>query len=394
MLILSKHLRRLQITTNPKPISRLLSNPQPPIPTSLYSSKTKSKKPKKKKKKNQNPTPEQDHQFNQCISNLPPRPTPEDLSIALSLQPDPFVRLRLFHYASNLPRFRHDSSTYLPVVRSLASSPSTLQDLDSIVSLALSSSTTPSEDLFNAIIESYSRLRKVSRLVNVYTHMRRCGKCRPSLVTYNLLFDALLGRGPNSTINYAYMENVRCLFRQMLDDGIEPDVSALNSMIAGYIGSMCVNDALRLFHQMGGVVYKCAPDAETYGHLIHGLCAEGRTENAREIFVEMGEKGFVLGERAYNSMVCAVAVNGEVDEAVRLVWEMKEHGVAVCETTYRTVVEEVRRRGGEVEVRRLLTEMREGGILDGLACRRLLCDGSGRVSSLNFNARVGHRRFG
>ena len=86
--------------------------------------------------------------------------------------------------------------------------------------------------------------------------------CRPSIRTYNILFTAMLSRGKNSYINHMYMETIRCLFKQMVNDGIQPDIYSLNARIKGYVLSLNVNDALRVFHQMD-VVYNCLPNSFT-----------------------------------------------------------------------------------------------------------------------------------
>ena len=167
------------------------------------------------------------------------------------------------------------------------------------------------------------------------------------------------------------MDTVRFLFRQMVSDGIEPDIFSLNSMVKGYVLSLHVNDALRVFHQMG-VVYHCRPNACTYDYLIHGLCAQGRTDNARELCEEMKSKGFVPSGKSYNSLVNALALGGEVDEGLKFLWEMVEGRSSADFITYRTVLDEMCRRGSVGEAVKLLKEFRERDLVDGHAYRKLL----------------------
>ncbi|RWR87884.1 Pentatricopeptide repeat [Cinnamomum micranthum f. kanehirae] len=302
--------------------------------------------------------------FQQSLSQLPPRFTTQDLYKALSLQRDPNACLLLFNWASQQPRFRHDVSTFLIIIKKLGAA-QLLDEFDAIVSQALSLSVT-SETLFNTIIYFYTESRKLSKAVSVYKHMKKCKdpNCRPSVRTYNLLFSAMLSRGTNSYINYMYMETIRCLFKQMVDDGLEPDVFSLNAMIKGYVLSLHVNDALRIFHQMGAV-YKCLPNAFSYDYLVHGLCAQGRSMNAQELYGEMKSKGFVPSRKAYNSLVNCLAIGGEVDEAVRILWEMEEMKRVVDSITYQTVVDALGRQGRVEEAVRLLRKLREKDMLDG-----------------------------
>eukprot|EP00268_Persea_americana_P015162 TRINITY_DN16877_c0_g1_i3.p2 TRINITY_DN16877_c0_g1~~TRINITY_DN16877_c0_g1_i3.p2 ORF type:complete len:153 (+),score=40.54 TRINITY_DN16877_c0_g1_i3:772-1230(+) len=150
----------------------------------------------------------------------------------------------------------------------------------------------------------------------------------------------------------------------MVDDGLEPDVFSLNAMIKGYVLSLHVNDALRIFHQMGAV-YKCLPNAFSYDYLVHGLCAQGRSMNAQELYGEMKSKGFVPSRKAYNSLVNCLAIGGEVDEAVWILWEMEEMKQAVDSITYQTVVDALGRQGRVEEAVRLLRQLREKELLDG-----------------------------
>ncbi|KAI4346864.1 hypothetical protein L6164_007728 [Bauhinia variegata] len=247
------------------------------------------------------------------------------------------------------------------------------QEMDDIVNQVLAIPLLGSEALYNTIIYYFIEARKLTRAVNIFKHMKssRNLSCRPSIRTYNLLFSALLSRGSNFYINHMYMETTRCLFKQMVNDGIEPDIISLNSMVKGYVLSLHVNDALPIFHQMG-VVYNCQPNSFTYDYLIHGLCAQGRTNNAKELCHEMKGKGFIPSTKSYNSLVNALALGGEIEEAVNYLWEMTEKQRSVDFITYRTVLDEICRKGRFQEAMKLLKELQEKDLVDGHAYRKLL----------------------
>ncbi|XP_042514536.1 pentatricopeptide repeat-containing protein At2g27800, mitochondrial-like [Macadamia integrifolia] len=311
-------------------------------------------------------------QFHQSVSQLPPRFTPEDLSNVITLQEDPLVCLELFNWASQQHRFRHEVSTYHITIKKLGSA-KLYQEMDDVVNQVLAVSDMGSESLFNTMIYFFTEARKLSRAITVYKHMRKSRDlgCRPSSITYNLLFTALLGRGRNSYINHVYMDTIRSLFRQMVNDGIEPDIFSLNAMIRGYVNSLHVNDALRIFHQMG-TVYKFLPNLHSYDYLIHGLCAQGRTNNAKELYGEMKDKGFVPSSKTYNSLVNCLAIGGEVEEAVRILWEMVERQKLADFITYRTILNEICRQGRVADAMRLLKEWQEKDLMDGYTYRKLL----------------------
>ncbi|XP_061359042.1 pentatricopeptide repeat-containing protein At2g27800, mitochondrial-like [Gastrolobium bilobum] len=313
-------------------------------------------------------------QFQLALSQLPPRFSTEELCNLIALQDDPLVCLELFHWASQQPRFRHDVSTFHVTIKKLGAA-KMYQEMDDIVNQLLAVPFLGSEALFNMIIYYFTEARKLSRAVSIFKHMKsiRNLNCsfRPSIRTYNILFAALLSRGSNTYINHVYMETIRCLFRQMVNDGIKPDIFTLNSMIKGYVLSLHVNDALRIFHQMG-VVYDCQPNSLTYDYLIHGLCAQGRTNNAKELCHEMKTKGFIPSSKSYNSLVSSLALGGEVELAVNYLWEMTEKQRSVDFITYRTILDEICRERRVQEAMRFLQELQEKDLVDGHAYRKLL----------------------
>lgn len=311
--------------------------------------------------------------FQKVISQLPSRFTNEDLYNMLTLEDDPLVCLELFNWASQQHRFRHDASTYHAAIRKLGIA-KMYQEMDNVVNQLLAVPHIGNEALYNSIIYYFAEARKLTRAVNIFTLMKNSRNldCRPSIKTYNILFRAMLSRQSNSYINRMYMDTMSCLFKQMVNDGIEPDIFSLNSMIKGYVLSLHVNDALRIFHQMG-VVYKCLPNSFSYDYLIHGLCAQGRTRNAREFFDEMKKKGLVPSNKSYNSLVNALALGGEAEEAVNYLWEMIEKHRSVDLITYKTILDEICRQGRAGKARSLLKEWQQKDLLDGITYRELLC---------------------
>ena len=312
-------------------------------------------------------------QFQLAVSKIPPRFTSEELCNVISLQRDPLVCFELFNWASQQPRFRHDDSSYEITIKKLGEA-KMYEEMDHVVNQALAVSSIGSETLYNTMIYFFTEARKLTRAVNIFKHMQnnRNLNCRPSIRTYNLLFTAFLSRGRNTYINHMYIETIRCLFRQMVnDDGIEPDIFSLNCMIKGYVLSLHVNDALRIFHQMG-VVYSCLPNSYSFDYLIHGLCAQARTDNAKELCNEMKEKGFVPSSISYNSIVNALALNGEVEDAVNYLWEMIDNRRSPDFITYKTVLDELCRQGKVVEATSLLRELQEKDLVDGHTYRKLL----------------------
>ncbi|XP_051122868.1 pentatricopeptide repeat-containing protein At2g27800, mitochondrial-like [Andrographis paniculata] len=169
--------------------------------------------------------------FQKCVSQLLPRFTPEDLHNVIIEQDDPLV---CFNWASQQHRFRHTVFTYHVTIQKLGAA-KMYKEMDDIVNQVLAIPNLGSEPLFNTMIYYFIEDRKLVRAVNIYKHMRasRNLDCRPSIRTYNILFAAFLSRRTNNYINRMYIETIRCLFKQMVDDGVEPDIFCLSAMIKG-----------------------------------------------------------------------------------------------------------------------------------------------------------------
>ncbi|KAM7267143.1 hypothetical protein ACFE04_009309 [Oxalis oulophora] len=310
-------------------------------------------------------------QFQKALSKLPPRFTNEELCNVMALQNDPFVCLALFDWATHQHRFRHDNATYHVVIKKLGNA-KLYDEMDEVVNQVLALRHIGNEALYNTMIYFFTENRKLVRAVNVFTHMRnsRNLECKPSIRTYNILLTALSSTKNNYYINQMYMENISCLFKQLVNDGIEPDLFSLNTMIKGYVQCLHVEDALRIFHQMD-TVYHCAPNSFSYDYLIHGLCCHGRTRNARELCDEMKEKGFTPSDKSYNSIVNSLAINGEIEEAVKYLREMIEKQRLGDFITYKTVLDEICRRGRVEEAIKLLKELKEKDVVNGHDYRKL-----------------------
>ncbi|XP_062206848.1 pentatricopeptide repeat-containing protein At2g27800, mitochondrial-like [Phragmites australis] len=313
-----------------------------------------------------NPPPPSPDAVSAAIASLPSRLTPPVLASSLASTSDARLLLPLLTHSLRIPAFRPAPAPFLVAIKRLATA-DLYADFDRACALffSLLPSLPSPGPLLRTALYFYCQFRRLGKAFHVYTLMRASAdpSARPSADTYHALFTALLSRGGGDTmVHYMYMDTVSALFRQMLEEGIPPDTRALNVLVKGYAQSLHVNDALRVFHQMRPL-YGCEADAFTYSYLVHGLSAQGRTRNARELFEEMRVKGLVPTEPACNAFVSALAMAGEVEEAERVMWEMARAGRVVDDITRRAVVEELWRAGKREDADRIVREMEERGIL-------------------------------
>ncbi|KAG8077901.1 hypothetical protein GUJ93_ZPchr0007g3713 [Zizania palustris] len=322
-----------------------------------------------------NPAPPSPEAVSAAIATLPSRLTPPLLAYSLSSVSDARLVLPLLTHSLRLPTFRPDPGPFLIAIKRLAAA-DLYADYDRACALVFSllPSLPSPGPLLRSALYFYCQFHKLGKAFHVYTLMRASTDpaARPSADTYHALFTALLSRGGGDTmVHYMYMDTVSALFRQMLEEGVQPDTRAINVLVKGYAQSLHLNDALRVFHQMQPV-YGCEPDAFTYSYLVHGLSAQGRTRNAREMFEEMRTKGLAPTEPACNAFVSALAMAGEADEAERVMWEMARAGMVVDDITRKAVVEELWRAGKRDDADRIVREMEERGIVGGAERRALV----------------------
>ncbi|WOK95710.1 hypothetical protein Cni_G04417 [Canna indica] len=377
-LILFRRTRRLHFSSDFFTGGRSLapSLPSPPFASSSCAFSTDGAPPRWHRRKRSKPPPVDQSQLDLAVSRLPPRFSASDLADALAGLPDPRLCPHLLSWALDRHRRRlvSDYSPFLAALKRLGVA-RLYRDMDSVADLFLAlPSLPPAEPHLNTLLYFYAEARMLPKAVHVYTRMQASpdDAARPTAATYNLLFTALLGRDDASSyIHHVHMGTVRLLFRQMVGAGIVPDRLALNAMVKGYAQSLHLNDALRVFHQMEPV-YGCEPDEHTYSLLVHGLCAQGRTRNARELFVEMRAKGMRPSRRACNSLVSAMAMAGEVREAEEAMWEAARAGRAPDLITLRTLLEEICRQGTVADAVALLKKIEVEGLVDGRMHRELL----------------------
>ncbi|XP_051225992.1 pentatricopeptide repeat-containing protein At2g27800, mitochondrial [Lolium perenne] len=301
-----------------------------------------------------------------AIASLPTRLTPPLLASSLAATSDLRLLFPLLTHSLNLPAFRPSPAPFLVAVKRLGTA-ALYHEFDRTCALffSLLPSLPSPGPLLRAALYFYCEFRRPGKAFHVYTLMRASADpaARPDAGTYHTLFTTLLARGgSDSMVHYMYMDTVAALFRQMLEEGIPPDTRSVNVLVRGYAQSLHLNDALRVFHQMAPH-YGCQPDAFTYSYLVHGLSAQGRTKNARELFDGMRAKGMVPTEQACNAFVSALAVAGEVAEAERVMWELAKAGTVVDHITRRAVVEELGRAGKREDADRVVRKMEEMGIL-------------------------------
>jgi pentatricopeptide repeat protein len=75
--------------------------------------------------------------------------------------------------------------------------------------------------------------------------------CKPTLEIYTLLLNSLLRKFNKLNVCYMYLHSVRSLAKQMKAVGVIPDTFVLNMIIKAYAKCLEVDEAIRVFREMG-----------------------------------------------------------------------------------------------------------------------------------------------
>ncbi|XP_049343641.1 pentatricopeptide repeat-containing protein At3g25210, mitochondrial [Solanum verrucosum] len=282
-------------------------------------------------------------QFESWISNLKPGFTPADVNEALKAQTDPDLALDIFRWTGQQRGYKHNHVTYLNMIN-IAVSSKRYRVAETLVEEVLAGACPPSLPLYNSMIKfCCGRKFLFNRAFDIYKKMTKCEDAKPSLETYNLLLNALLSKFNKLHVCYVYLHSVRSLAKQMKSFGVIPDTFALNMIIKAYSNCLEVDEAIRVYREMG--LYGCEPDAFTYGYIAKGLCEKGRVNQGLEFFKEMRNKGFIPKGSTYMILVCSLALERRFEDATEVVFDMLDNSLSPDQLTYKTVMEELSREG-------------------------------------------------
>ncbi|KAK7245627.1 hypothetical protein RIF29_40475 [Crotalaria pallida] len=325
------------LSTSPAPNQ----NPSPTLP---HITKTKTQTPLQK-------------QFDTWTQHLKPGFTPSDVDRALKSQPDPDLALDIFRWTSHHRSYRHTSLTYLTIIKILVAA-RRYRHAETLIEEVIAGACDPTLPLYNSIVRfCCGRKLLFSRAFDVYNKMLRSENCKPTLETYTLLFNSLLRRFSKLNVCYVYLHSVRSLTKQMKASGVIPDIFVLNMIIKAYSKCLEVDEAIRVFREMG--LYGCEPNGYSYGYIAQGLCEKGRVKQGFGFYREMRSKGFVPSSSTFVIVICTLALDRRSEDAIEVMFDMLGNSRSPDHLTYKTVLEGLCREGRADEAFDLLDECRK-----------------------------------
>ncbi|XP_044502743.1 pentatricopeptide repeat-containing protein At3g25210, mitochondrial [Mangifera indica] len=312
-------------------------------------------------------------QFETWIQHLKPGFAPSDVVDALQAQLDPDLALDIFRWTAQQHGYKHNHETYHTMIKLLISG-KRYRATETLMEEVIAGNCEMSIPLYNSIIR-FCCCRKLlfNRAFDVYKKMLKSENCKPTLETYTLLLNSLLRRFNKLNVCYVYLHGVRSLTKQMKSLGVIPDTFLLNMIIKAYAKCLQVDEAIRVFREMG--LYGCEPNAYTYGYIVKGLSEKGKVAQGLGFYKEMKEKGLVASGSCYMILICSLAIERRFEDAIEVVFDMLGNGMGPDLLTYKTLLEGLCREGRGNEGFELLEEFRKRDVLMGDKNYKILLNG-------------------
>lgn len=295
-------------------------------------------------------------QFETWVQKLKPGFGPPDVDEALKAQSDPDLALDIFRWTAQQRNYKHNQATYLTMIKILING-RRYRQAETLLEEVIAGACEISVPLYNSIIRfCCGRKMLFNRAFDVYKKMLNSEDCKPTLETYALLLNSLLRRFHNMHVCYVYLRAVRSLAKQMKASGVIPDTFVLNMVIKAYSKCLEVDEALKVFREMG--LYGCEPNAYTYGYIAKGLCEKGRVGQGLGFYKEMRGKGLVPSSSTYMIVICSLAMERRYEDATEVLFDMLSNAMSPDLLTYKTLLEGLCRDGKGEEAFDLLENFR------------------------------------
>ncbi|XP_010527275.1 PREDICTED: pentatricopeptide repeat-containing protein At3g25210, mitochondrial [Tarenaya hassleriana] len=311
-------------------------------------------------------------QFETWIQNLKPGFTHGDVVVALRAQSDPDLAFDIFRWTAQQRGYKHNHETYRTMIKLLTSG-KRYKHAETLIEEVIAGACEMSVPLYNSIIRfCCGRKFLFNRAFDVYKKMLRSENSKPNLQTYTLLLNSLLKRFNKLHVCYVYLHAVRSMTKQMKTVGVIPDTFVLNMIIKAYSKCLEVDEAIRVFREMG--LYGCEPNAYTYGYITKGLCEKRRVGQGLGFYKEMRSKGMVPNGSCYMVLICSLAMERRLDDAAEVVFDMLGNSMSPDLLTYKTVLTELCRERRGNEALELLEEWKKKDLVMGERNYRSLLD--------------------
>ncbi|KAJ8770286.1 hypothetical protein K2173_012756 [Erythroxylum novogranatense] len=267
------------------------------------------------------------------------------------------LALSFFKWAEKQQGFKYSTDSYDGLIESLAK----IKQFNLIWTLVddMKRKGLLTKTTFALISRRYARARKVKEAINAFEKMEVFGLKIESSDCNRLIdilcksrqaekaqevFDRMKKKGWGQERDISKLNEV---FREMKDEGFEPDVVTYGILVNAYCKARKYDDAKKLFHEMEAS--NCKPNAYIFCTLINGLGSEKRLNDALEFFERSKASGFAMGVPTYNAVVSAYCWSNKMDDAYKMIEEMRKCGIGPNSRTYDIILHHLIKAGRTTE---------------------------------------------
>ncbi|KAI4375932.1 hypothetical protein MLD38_013744 [Melastoma candidum] len=210
------------------------------------------------------------------------------------------------------------SAILLEVAKAFAKEPDRFQLLGFVKEV--SESTFPkSTPVLNRIIYAFADCGQVDKAILIFDYIGNL-KCKPDLVTYNIMLDAL-GRAGR-------IDELLHMFALMKEASVVPDVISYNTLINGLRKMGRLDTCLMILREMEE---RCvASDLLTYTALIECFGRTGNVDVSLRLLREMKQKQIRPSVYIYRSLISNLKRMGKVELAMEMFNELKSSDVELA----------------------------------------------------------------
>ncbi|VVB13851.1 unnamed protein product [Arabis nemorensis] len=177
---------------------------------------------------------------------------------------------------------------------------------------------------YNMLIGLFCNKNKADEVYEMLTDMEGAGM-KPDSVTCNILISYFSKQKD--------FESVHRMMEKMREDGFFPNVVTYGAIIQAYCSSGKMNEALKLFNDMGSDS-KVFPNTVVYNILINALCKLGDLKQALSLKEDMFKKRVRPNVETYNAFFKILKDNNQLETVLELMDEMVKHS---CEPNHITM---------------------------------------------------------
>ncbi|XP_012075825.1 putative pentatricopeptide repeat-containing protein At1g53330 [Jatropha curcas] len=279
------------------------------------------------------------------------------LASLLRLQKDPKLALHLFRNPNPNPNsltpskpFRYSLLSYDLIITKLGRAKMFHEMEEILLQLKAETHFVLKESFFCNIIGFYGRARLPDNALKVFDEMPLF-RCQRTIKSFNSLL--------NVFIKCKDFDRIRNLFVD-IEKHVKLDACTFNILIRGLCADGRLDDAWEVFDEMKN--RDLAPNVVTFGTLIYGLCLDFKLKKAFKLKNYMVKVyGVSANAYVYASLMKGLCRIGELSLAFRLKDEMVRDGVKLDSAIYSTLIDGLLKIGRKEEVPGVLEEMNSNG---------------------------------